>query len=190
MKKFLLILAVFFILFQINIPAIAEDSQYDEVYYNLAVPEITFENDVDPYEAEDNSQFHVSPYPLLRVSSTLVFKDIKIPANYYLISPRKINDSYYVLFKQGGKVKYIIPIYETESVQPLTTYPQPPKKQKHWWDYPLYPFRWALGIAMGKDDPPPRTPQSLVKAYDLDSRYYGIDLYYNDRVYKMIFKKE
>ena len=87
MKKFLLILAVFFILFQINIPAIAEDSQYDEVYYNLAVPEITFENDVDPYEAEDNSQFHVSPYPLLRVSSTLVFKDIKIPANYYLISP-------------------------------------------------------------------------------------------------------
>ena len=43
---------------------------------------------------------------------------------------------------------------------------------------------------MGKDDPPPRTPQSLVKDYDLDSRYYGIDLYYNDRVYKTIFKKE
>lgn len=190
MKKFLLTFAVFFVLCFANAPAIAEDSQYDEIYYNLAVPEITFENDVDPYEAEDNSQFHVSPYPLLRVSSTLVFKDIKIPANYYLISPRKINDSYYVLFKQGGKVKYIIPIYETESVQPLTTYPQPPKKQKHWWDYPLYPFRWALGIAMGKDDPPPRTPQSLVKAYDLDSRYYGIDLYYNDRVYKTIFKKE
>ena len=92
MKKFLLTFAVLFVLCFANAPAIAEDSQYDEIYYNLAVPEITFENDVDPYEAEDNSQFHVSPYPLLRVSSTLVFKDIKIPANYYLISPRNLRE--------------------------------------------------------------------------------------------------
>ena len=133
---------------------------------------------------------------LEEVKSSINAIDDQIPATVIgfvktlIGEERKINDSYYVLFKQGGKVKYIIPIYETESVQPLTTYPQPPKKQKHWWDYPLYPFRWTLGIAMGKDDPPPRTPQSLVKAYDLDSRYYGIDLYYNDRVYKTIFKKE
>lgn len=189
MKRFLLLL-MFLCLISSSSKLYAEDSQYDEIYYNLAVPQITFENDVDPYEAEDNSQFHVSPYPLMRISSTLVFKEVKIPADYYLISPRKVNDSYYVLFKQGGKVKYVVPTYETESVLPLTTYPQPEKKKKQWWDYPLTPLKWGLGIAMGKDDPPPRTPQTMVKTYDLDSRYYAIDLYYNDRVYKTIFKKE
>lgn len=165
-------------------------SDYDEIYYNLAVPDIVFENDVDPYEAEDNAKFGISPYPLMRISSTLVFKESKIQPNYYLITPREVNDNYYLLFKQGGKVRYIIPVYESKTILPLTTYPKPPEKKKQWWDYPLTPLKWGLGIVMGKDDPPPKTPDTLVKAFDLDNRYYEIDLYYNDKVYKTIYKKE
>ncbi len=167
-------------------------SNYDEIYFNLPASDISFENNIDPYEAEDNSKFQISPYPLLRTSAPLVFKNNNIQAGYYLVSPKQYEGKNYLLFKQQGRIKHIIPVYETSTIVPLTVYPNaaPPKPKKKVPDYPLWPFKKFFGIVMGANDPPPEIPQSLIKTYDLDSRYFEIDLYYNDKLYKTIYKKE
>ena len=62
-----------------------------------------------------------SPYPLFRLASPIFFKSITIEPGYYALTPREYKDNWYILFKEGGKIKYIIPVYEREIV-PMTFY--------------------------------------------------------------------
>ena len=62
-----------------------------------------------------------SLYPLFRLMSPLYFKNVTVEPGYYLLTPREHKGNWYILFKEGGKVKYIIPVYDKKIV-PMNFY--------------------------------------------------------------------
>ncbi len=140
MKKFLIgLFLIFFLVFgtslsstaqeqqavsypaDVNSQAIAddeytEDIDIEQMYRDMPVPEFKYVHNIDPGEYQDTMYSTWSPYPLFRLTAPLFFKSITIEPGYYLLTPREHKDNWYILFKQAGKVKYIIPCYKKEIV--------------------------------------------------------------------------
>ena len=98
-----------------------EDIDIQQMYRDMPVPEFKYVHNIDPGEYQDTMYSTWSPYPLFRLSTQLFFKTIAIEPGYYLLTPREHNGAWYILFKENGKVKYIIPCYKKEMV-PLDFY--------------------------------------------------------------------
>ena len=140
MKKFFLgIFTILFGLFMLTTPVFAEDQQttsypedvnaeeiaedeytqdidIEQMYRDMPVPEFKYMHNIDPGEYQDTMYSTWSPYPLFRLTTPLFFTSIAIEPGYYLLTPREHEGSWYILFKQQGKVKYIIPCYQKEIV--------------------------------------------------------------------------
>ena len=171
---------------------------YDQIFNNLPIIDISYENNEDPLEdAEYNIYFIKSPYPLVRISSILRTRDKTIPPGYYLLTPRTQNGLSFVLFKENGKVFAIVPVYEKEKIDPLKVYPQPVKsKPKH----PIlgWPFRAVKAVCakifnktIGKHEKPPEPPKYDLKSKTVDGgKYFEMDLYFEDYLYKLLLKVE
>jgi len=168
------------------IPAFAAND-YERLYNEAEVPKIKLMHDLDPYQNEDYYNYAWSPYPLFRTASTLYFKDITIPPGYYLLAAREIKGKDYVFFKEAGKVKYIIPVVETDVVledfyKRKMPEPQLTKGQK---------FKKNTGnffsklFKDSKKQPPPR---SFIQAQKLDGNFYEIIYYYGNKKYTMYFR--
>lgn len=162
-------------------------SEAEKIYNNLILPDVTFENNLDPYEQQDNYSYGRSPYPLIRTVTSIHCHKTVIEPGYYLLTPRKINARYYLLFKQQGKVLYTIPIFENKQVNPATTYPQAKDPYE---DAPfgLRSVYKLFGIISGRRTPNVQVPQHDVKCFAYNDQYYGINVYYKDRLYKTIYK--
>ncbi len=93
-----------------------EDIDIEQMYRDMPVPEFKYMHNIDPGEYQDTMYSTWSPYPLFRLTTPLFFKSIAIEPGYYLLTPREHKGSWYILFKQQGKVKYIIPCYKKEIV--------------------------------------------------------------------------
>ena len=112
MRKFLLFLTLFLFL---SMNAFASELDYDSLY-DAAMPfESRLYNDIDPFEDEDSIRYAWSPYPLFRTSAFLYFKEYTIEPGYYSIVPRTLQGKDYILFKQNGKVQFIIPVAKKEN---------------------------------------------------------------------------
>lgn len=140
MKKFFLgLFIILFGFFMLVTPALAEEQQettypddvnaqeitddeytenidIEQMYRDMPVPEFKYMHNIDPGEYQDTMYSTWSPYPLFRLTTPLFFKSIAIEPGYYLLTPREHKGSWYILFKQQGKVKYIIPCYKKEIV--------------------------------------------------------------------------
>lgn len=147
---------------------------YQKIFDNLQDIQVEFINDEDPDEYYDTQKIHFSPYPLIRLTHTLYVRNQVISPGFYLLTPREYNGQKCVLFKQAGKIKYIVPIFEYKTIIPEYEYEKPPKK---WWQIrDRYTFQTQYY-------------ERKIRAFDVYSDFYEIDLYYRSGLSKMLFKK-
>ena len=183
MKKYLLILT----LLMLGTISNAKDIDYQQIYRDLEVPSVKFIHDIDPGEYYDTKNSTWSPYPLFRLTSPLYFKTITIEPGYYLLTPREHKGHYYMLFKEAGKVKYVIPIYEKEIV-PLTFYDDNLPQAKL---APSQKVHLKLLDLMGKFVPSAKrepTPETYLETTELDNNFISIVIYWGDYRYYTIFR--
>ena len=88
----------------------------EKMYRDMPVPDFKYVHNIDPYEYQDTRYSTWSPYPLFRLTAPLFFKTVAIEPGYYLLTPREHKGAWYILFKEAGKVKYIVPCYKKEMV--------------------------------------------------------------------------
>lgn len=159
-----------------------------EAVYNHQIPlDIKFENNLDPYEQQDNYTCARSPYPLVRTVMPMYSLKTVIEPGYYLLTPRKIGARDYLLFKERGRVLYTAPIFESKQVDPEKEYPQPKDP------YDDAPFGLknvfkGLGIISGRRTQTPQIPMHKVDCFQYNDQFYGINIYYKDRMYKTVYK--
>ena len=132
MKKLFLLLILLLSMSVFNLNAAAEPD-YEILYAQAQEADFKFMHNIDPYQDEDNFKYAWSPYLLFRSSSTLTFKSSSIPAGYYLLTPREHKGKFWILFKEQGKVSYIIPVLRTEVVPPDFYKTHVPKPKKSCW---------------------------------------------------------
>ena len=183
MKKVILILFLLFI----SVQTAFADIDWADLYNNSKPFESKLMNNIDPFQDEDNMKYSYSPYPLFRTSCHLYYRDMHIDPGYYQLTPRKMNERYFVFFKTNGKVKFIIPVVKRE-VSPSAYYKKfmPTPKltlgqtiAKKWMNF------WSK-IFKGSGKQPP--PSSYVELVDVDS-FYVLKLYFNEHCYYTIYKK-
>lgn len=172
MKKILLIFIFVFILGNI---CFAKD--YAKIYSDLPNIKVQYIESEDPDEYYDVKDYYFSPYPLLRITRPMYVCDLTIEPGFYLLTPREYNGQKVVLFKDNGKVKYVVPVFEYEPVLVEKEYVKPKKKwyqirDRYTFQAPYYEQKMQVYDA------------------DTDNRYTIIDLYYRSGRYKTIYKKE
>ena len=159
---------------------------YAQIYNDLDVPTFSYLHDIDPDQYYDMKDTSWSVYPLFRLNSPLYFKNITIEQGYYLLTPREHNGNWFMLFKQNGTVKHIIPVYERDYT-PETFYNDHIPKPK---------YTTAQKIHMGFLDfignfksTKRKTPvQSYLEVNDLENYFVSIIIYYGSHKYSTIFR--
>ncbi len=159
---------------------------YAQIYNDLEVPTFSYLHDIDPDQYYDMKDTSWSVYPLFRLNSPLYFKNITIEPGYYLLTPREHNGNWFMLFKQNGTVKHIIPVYERDYT-PETFYNDHIPKPK---------YTTAQKIHMGFLDfignfksTKRKTPvQSYLEVNDLENYFVSIIIYYGSHKYSTIFR--
>lgn len=159
---------------------------YAQIYNDLDVPTFSYLHDIDPDQYYDMKDTSWSVYPLFRLNSPLYFKNITIEPGYYLLTPREHNGNWFMLFKQNGTVKHIIPVYERDYT-PETFYNDHIPKPK---------YTTAQKIHMGFLDfignfksTKRKTPvHSYLEVNDLENYFVSIIIYYGSHKYSTIFR--
>ena len=183
MKKWLMLLVIICI----GICTPAKDVDYQQVYRDLEVPTLKFIHDIDPGEYYDTQNSTWSPYPLFRLTSPLYFKDITIEPGYYLLTPREHKGDWYMLFKDAGKVRYIIPVYDREIV-PVMFYDENLPQAKL---APSQKVHLKLLDILGTFVPSAKrkpTPQTYLEVTDLDNNFVSIVIYWGDYRYYILLR--
>ena len=171
-----------------NIPII-KASNYDEIYSNLEEADFEYIFGLDPHQADDYTKYMFSPYPLFRSGVNLVFKTKKIPAGYYLLTPREKNGKTYVLFKENGKVAYTIPVYE-EDIVPETFYQEKiPYVKQNLAQKTNKKFMGFIGTKWGHRNQRTPLPEAYIEFND-KGIYWDMHLYYGEKKYSLLFKKD
>ncbi len=181
----ILLAIIILILTTLNVQA--KNIDYEQIYRDLETPKVKYIHDIDPGEYYDTQNSTWSPYPLFRLTSPMYFKDIEIEPGYYLLTPREYKGDWYMLFKEAGKIKYIVPVYDREIV-PVTFYddnlPQPKLA-------PTQKIHLKMLDIMGKVMPSAKrkpTPKTYLDVTDLDNNFVSIIIYWGDYRYYTIFR--
>lgn len=184
MKKIILTLFLFLLSAKVSLCA---DFDYQKVYRELELPDFSYQHNVDPHQYYECKGFTWSPYPLLRLNSPLFFKTISITPGYYNLTPREHKGRYYILFKEAGYVKYIVPVYKKEFVPEFFYEENLPK--------PKLTFGQKVQIYtldfVGKHFPSAKrtpAPQTFLEMYDLDNNFVSVVVYYKEFRYYMILR--
>jgi len=128
-----------------------------------------------------------SPYPLFRLTTQLVFKNTVIEPGYYLLTPREHKGNWYILFKEQGKVKYIIPVYNREIV-PLGFYDENLPKIKL---TPTQKFHLKFHDFVGKHIKSSQrkpAPNTFLEVTDLENNFISLVIYWGNHRYYMILR--
>lgn len=183
MKK-VIILVLFFM---VSMSPVFPAQDYDALYEAAEPFASKLYNGIDPFQDEDTIRYTWSPYPLFRTSADLYFKDIKVETGYYLLTPRTLGGKDYVLFKQGGKVQYIIPV-AIKGKTPVNFYEAntPPVKQTKW-------QKFASGVKKkfydtAKDSGRSTPPKSLIQV-ETEVKYIIVTLFYGEDKNVLLFKR-
>ncbi|MCD7878619.1 MAG: hypothetical protein LUG16_01645 [Candidatus Gastranaerophilales bacterium] len=178
---FVIAIMIFFAL-----PSFSSDD-YDSLYESAEPFKSRLYNDVDPFQDEDMIKYAWSPYPLFRTSAYLYFKDSTIEPGYYSLTPRTFNGSDYILFKQNGKVQFVIPSAKTEAT-PLNFYEAntPKIKQTKWQKFASNVKKKFYDTAQ---DSMRSTPPSSMLNVEADVKYIILVLYYGEKKYTAVFKR-
>ncbi len=164
-----------------------EDIDIEQMYRDMPVPEFKYMHNIDPEEYTDTMHSTWSPYPLFRLTTPLFFKTIAIEPGYYLLTPREHQGSWYILFKQQGKVKYIIPCYKKEMV-PVDFYkdhlPQIKMTKVQLIREKTLKFI-GKKFKSSKRDP---IPDTYLEASDLDNNFISLIVYWGDYRYYFVLR--
>ncbi|OGI03081.1 MAG: hypothetical protein A2104_06335 [Candidatus Melainabacteria bacterium GWF2_32_7] len=193
MKKilFLTFLSLIFLLNSASIIA-AEKISYDSIYNNLPVlTDIYYDHNEDPDEIVDYKDYIQSPYPLMRISVKLSCKDVKIGPGYYLITAKNRSNYDFVMFKQNGKIAALIPIYEKQLINPETVYPKAQQPKKSIIRKIGSGIKKVIARPFKRYKKPLPAPRYYITSSMVDSgKYFEINLYQEQYLYKMLFKVE
>ena len=171
-----------------NIPRI-NSIDYDEIYSELEEADFDYLFGIDPHQADDYTKYMHSPYPLFRSGVNLVFKSKTIPPGYYLLTPRKKNGKTYILFKENGKISYVVPAYNEDIVaetfyEEKFPHPKPTtieKIKKNTMNF--------IGTKWGHKNQRTPIPQAYIEFNDAGI-YWDMILYYGMKKYYLLFKKD
>ena len=184
MKRFLLIL--FFIILGAKV-SFAFEPDYRQIYMDLEVPAFSYVHSIDPGQYYDSKAASYSIYPLFRLCSPIYFKTVTIVPGYYDLTPREYKDKEYLLFKENGLVKYIIPVYKKEIVPQgfyETHLPQPRFTPMQKMSKKFYTFI-GKHFKSAKRQPPVKC---YLEVQDLDNKFVAIIVYFGDYRYYTIFR--
>jgi len=191
MKKIILILILLILPYS---KVFAQEANYDEIFNNLPVLDIVYDQNEDPDEQADSIKYFQSPYPLIRTAFPLSCKSAKFKPGYYLLTPRTRDGYDFIMFKQFGKIAGLVPVYEKRPLTPeesLRLFPPPPKPKTTIWSLPLRAFKVCVKKAFGKQKKPPEPPKYALDANITDeNKYFEIILYSEQYAYKILFKIE
>lgn len=183
MKKVFLLL--FLIIFG-NI-ALAEQIDYKQIYLDMPVPTFSYVHGIDPGQYYDNKDAAYTIYPLFRLSSPLYFKTITIIPGYYDLTPVLYKNNNYLLFKEAGVVKYIVPIYRKEMVPEDFYATHLPKPKYTRTQRMSLAFNRFLGKHFKSSQRKPPV-QSYLEVTDLDNKFVSIIVYYGPYRYYTLFR--
>lgn len=184
MKK--IILTIFLVVFGIN-AAFSYEPDYRQIYMDLQVPTFSYIHGIDPGQYYDNKNSTWSPYPLFKLSSPIYFKTIAIPPGYYLLTPTTYKGDEYLLFKEVGLVKYIIPVYKKEIV-PEGFYESHLRQPKLRFSQQIEKNIMTFTGKHFKNAQRKPIPQSYLEVNDLDNKFVSIIVYYGSYRYYTIFR--
>lgn len=168
-------------------PAFCDDFDYQKTYRDLEMANFAYMHNIDPDQYFECKGFTWSPYPLFRLNSPLFFKNITIEPGYYNLTPREHDGKWFILFKESGLVKYIVPVYKKDFVPEFfyeENLPQPKLTfgQK---------FQIKSFDLIGKWCPAARRtpiPQTYLETADLDNNFISIVVYYKEFKYYTILR--
>lgn len=159
---------------------------YAQIYNDLEVPTFSYLHDIDPDQYYDMKDTAWSVYPLFRLNSPLYFKNITIEPGYYLLTPREHNGDWFMLFKQNGVVKHIIPVYEKDYT-PETFYNDHIPKPKYTTAQKMH-MGFLDFIGNFKSTKRKTSVQSYLEINDLENYFVSIIIYYGSHKYSTIFR--
>lgn len=184
MRRIVLLLVIFL---SILAPAKADNLDIQQIYRDTPVPTLKYIHNIDPGENFDTHTSTWSPYPLFRLTTRLYFKSISIDPGYYLLTPREQDGNWYLLFKEAGKVKYVVPIYDRQIV-PVGFYdeniPKPKLKpgasmQLKWLNFVGNTFKSSK-----------RKPEAMnyLEVTDLENNFISLVLYWGNYKYYVVLR--
>lgn len=164
-------------------------ADYEQAYRDMNVPTFSFVHGIDPDQYYDMKDSTWSPYPLLRLNSPLYFKTITIPQGYYLLTPRKYKEDWFILFKEAGVVKYTIPVFDrafTPEFYYRDNLKEPDMSRSARWQIKFL-NAWGKIIRKSKRKP---AIQCNIELTDLDNNFLLLELYYGPHKYSTIMRIE
>ena len=183
MKKLIIVLCALLI----GSFALADETDYRQIYQDLEVPTFKYVHGIDPGELYDTRNSSWSPYPLFRLTSPIFFKSITIEPGYYLLTPREHKGNWYILFKEAGTVKYTVPVYKRDIV-PEMFYDENLTKAKLTTNKKFHIN--ALNL-VGKIFPSSKrepTPQTYLELTELENNFLSVVIYWGDHRYYTLFR--
>ncbi len=188
MKKFFVVFLI--CMLQVFIPPSFSKEDFKKIYEELEPVDFEYIFGIDPFQAQEYKQYMFSPYPLLRTGVNFIFKDTIIPPGYYLLTPRKHEGKTYILFKEGGRVKYAVPVYNVDITTEEFYDQYIPKPKTTKWQR----FKTAIADKAGTMFPEKTQRKPIPKTYmeinDIDGEFFQIILYYGTGKYYLIFKQD
>ncbi len=166
---------------------LGEDIDVEEQYRKMPVPDFKYVHDIDPEEYQDTMYSTWSPYPLFRLTAPLYFKTTVINSGYYLLTPREHEGKWYILFKEAGRVKYIVPCYKREMV-PMNFYKNnlPQIKLTRPQKIREIALKW-VGEHFDSSKRKP-IPDTFLDATDLDNSFISIIVYWGNYRYYFVLR--
>ncbi len=187
---------VFVALFFINCSTFANENipnsklkNYDEIYEMLEEPDFDYIFGIDPYQADEYTKYMYTPYPLFRTGVNLIFKSKTIPAGYYLLTPREKNGKTWILFKENGKVSYVMPIYKEETISEEFYDDKIPHPVPNLYEKIRNKTMDFIGTKWGHKNQRTPIPKAFIEFNDM-GMYWDMILYYGDKKYYLLFKKD
>ena len=171
-----------------NIPQTKLDN-YDEIYANLEEADFDYIFGIDPHQADEYTVYMRSPYPLFRSGVNLIFKSKTIPPGYYLLTPREKNGKTWVLFKENGKISYVIPVYKEDVVLETFYEEKFPRKKPTTSEKIRKKTMDFIGTKWGKRNQRTPIPEAYIEFNDAGI-YWDMILYYGLKKYHLLFKKD
>ena len=188
-KFLILLICLFFSVFVLFNQKASAQYDFDTIYENLEEAPFEYIFGIDPYQSDEYTKYIYSPYPLFRSGVNLIFKSKKIPPGYYLLTPREKEGKTYILFKENGKISYVIPVYKTQNVYEGFYEDKIPQAQLTLTQKSRNKFMDFIGKKWGKTNKRTPIPKAYIEFNDAGI-YWDMILYYGDKKYYLIFKKE
>ncbi len=189
--KITILILIFTMFFNIGFSFAEENTSndYEKIYNSLQEADFEYIFGIDPYQTDDYTIYMHSPYPLFRTGVNLIFKSTKIPAGYYLLTPREKNGKTWILFKENGRISYVIPVYKEDIVYEGFYEEKFPRKKPT----PLEKIKKKtmdfIGTKWGKKNQRTPIPEAYIEFNDA-GEYWDMVLYYGMKKYYVLFKKD